>query len=508
MAKALENSQSNIRATLLRSLGLVAIAALAVGVFVFVLGRHIVQPAAPATTVPVQVDVGKPIAVAGRDFNGVNFCALWNDTQDDPGTRRAFDAMHQQLMRFPGGVPAEWYDWQQPLASGWTQLSPGRAWNLARSGGASLIFQTNAATDSGGVNKQSEQAYRFDNSGKHAADWVRFAKASGMNVRFWEIGNEPEIDAPSGAKATQDSIYSWYDAKFEEQAKAIKLADPSAKVMGPASANTWYWWQQGNLDRFLAAEGNRKGSGLVDAVSLHWYPGTEDAPWDKKRDRAQDWEAAMTYIKAEIARYDTRPLPVYLTEWNFGGGMKNDSAATLGNALGTADCLGMFHRTGLAGETFFTLQHIKNGWGVLATRKDARPVDEPSPTYFALAMASHLLPIAVDANCTADPAKDLSVYATTDAKGHVAVMLINKTSLARTVPITFSGFTPNRLAEIYTLAGENGRIGDTDIVYNGNRWNGTPSGLMPPINKKISQTYTMPPYSMSVIVFSGAPRGN
>ncbi len=402
-------------------------------------------------------------------FHGANFVALWNNVGDSPEATHAFAQMGLQLVRFPGGVPCEWYDWQHPLATGWTELTPLRAARFAEAGNAALIFQTNAATDSTGINKKTGETYAFNSSGDHAAAWAIWARQHHIPVAFWEIGNEPEMDAPKPFKSNQEAIYGWYNAKFAQQARAIKAADPQARVMGPAATNTYFWWAQHNLDKFMKAHGNRQGDGLADAVSLHWYPDGGGGSWDQKRGTAQGWQACMDYIRDVIRRYDTRSLPLYITEWNWGAGDHNDSNRKLSNALGCADCIGMFLRTGVSGQTHFCLQHIDHGWGVLATGGESRKANTPNPTYFALAMASHLGGQVLKLDNDADEKNEVSVYATRHDDA-LQIMVINKSPRWQTVAVNFQNYqTKGKTAQIYTLRGINDSVTDEEVIYNGVR---------------------------------------
>lgn len=452
-----------------------------------------------ARTVSVFVDDTRILHQARGAFDGVNMVALWNETNDDPGTVKAFDVMGQKVIRFPGGVPAEWYDWERPLDSGMTVLSPQRIWNMARSGGASLIFQTNAATFKTAMS--GGKPYHLDNSGAHAAAWVKAAKAAGMQVAYWEIGNEPEMDAPDKAKGSDDSVYRWYNAKFAEQARAIKAAVPSARVMGPASANEWYWWHQENLAKFLAAEGNRHGTGLVDAVSIHWYPYQSEQAWTIARgDPEREWPRAMDAIEGMIGAADTRNLPVYVTEWNFEGGSADMGGTKLANALGAADCLGEFRETGVAGEEYFCLQHLDHGWGVLASKNDKWPLNYPSPTYFALKMGAMMLPREYSVSCDADRADEMSAYASGDGAGHRIVMLINKTDVVKTANIRFAA-ARGGTAKVYTLTGANGRINDSEPLYNGRPWVSWDTPLAPPRRQSASAPVRLAPFSMDIVEY-------
>ncbi|MEI8243048.1 MAG: glycoside hydrolase family 44 protein [bacterium] len=496
----------------------------------------------PAVATPVRVDIDAGTVlhtVDERSFHGINFVALWNDTGDAPGAVQAFSRMGQGLVRFPGGCPCEWYDWKDPLASGFSTLTPDAAWRFAKAGGARMIFQTNIANDGGGTNKTTRAPYTFDSSGAHAAGWVNSAREAGIGVAFWEIGNEPEMDAPGPHKKSQEAVYAWYNAKFEEQARAIRKADPKARIMGPAACNTWFWWHEKNLEKFMKAHGNKAGSGLVDAVSLHWYPEGSAGTWAQKRGTAQEWVACMDYIRRTLRQYDTRDLPVYITEWNWGAGDKTDGARRLSNALGVADCLGMFLRTGVAGQTFFCLQKIDRGWGVLAMKQDCRPQNSASPTYYALALASQLGGAVLATTNSADEANVLSAYATRKKNGSLQVMLINKSNGVIPVQLAFRGYAPvGRTAAVYTLqgissvpkeadarpgeAGAAGKgcnasggltapagkdpINDTEVVVNGARSPELEAGaFLKPATLRIQTpvvAHAVPPCSLTVLVLS------
>ena len=462
---------------------------------------------AMATPVRIDIDAGTVLhTVDERNFHGINFVALWNDTGDSPGTVKAFSQMGMGLVRFPGGCPAEWYDWKEPLATGWTELTPERAWAFAKAGGAKMVFQTNAATDKTDKNKKTGDPYTLSSSAAHAADWVADARKKAISVAFWEIGNEPEMDAPGQHKKTQEAVYAWYNAKFAEQVAAIKKIDPAAKAMGPAACNTWFWWHEKNLEKFMKAHGNKEGSGLVDAVSLHWYLEGGSGSWEQKRGGAQGWEKCMDYIRGAIKQYDTRDLPLYITEWNWGAGDKCDGAKRMSNALGTADCIGMFLRTGVAGHQFFCLQKIGRGWGVLAMKQDCRPQNEAAPTYYALCLASKLGGKVLSVKNGADEANVLSAYATRHADGSLQVMLINKSASPVAVTLGFTGYTcQGKRVQTWTLAGAKNSAADTDVVFNGMA-SPAPSQQELPKPQVASAaaatvTHELKPCSMAVLVF-------
>jgi hypothetical protein len=359
-----------------------------------------------------------------------------------------------------------------------------------------MVFQTNAATNEQG----------FDASAGHQAGWVAAARQAGIDVAFWEIGNEPEMDAPKQLKSDQAAVYGWYNKVFGEQARAIKAIDPQARVLGPASTNTWYWWHEGNLAKFLAAHGNRRGSGLVDALSLHWYPEGGKGPWESKRGAAQDWDDAMKFIRGVIAEHDTRPLPLYVTEWNWGGGTDNTSARKLSNALGCADVVGAFLRSGVAGHTHFCLQKIDRNWGILAVAQDSRPQNQPSPTYFGLALAARLSGRILDVASDADPRNVLSAYAADAADGTLRVLLINKSADQVDAVVSLGGPGATRTRSdvlVETLQGAGGDVEDEEVVFNGVRSPNPSRDELPKprLEPAAARSYVLAPYSLMLLTF-------
>ena len=454
----------------------------------------------------VTIDTGKVIhKVSEKDFHGINIAALWNGSDPivDDVSLQVYKQLGMGVLRFPGGVPCQWYDWKEPLATGWSTLTPESIGKFAKAGGSRMMFQTNTANDSS-TDKDGKK-YSFNSSGAHAAEWVLAMKKAGVDVAFWEIGNEPEMDAPKEFKDRgQDAIYEWYNKKYEEQVKAIKKADPKARVLGPAATNTWFWWAQGNLAKFMKAHGNKTGTGLADVISLHWYPEGGNGRWEDKRGLAQrDWVPAMEFIKKTIAEHDTRDLPLFITEWNWGAGDKNASGSEFRNAMGVADVIGMFLRTGVAGHNFFVYKRIKTNWGVVAMKdEDNRPANECSPTYYALALAGLLGGDVLDTATTSDEANVMSVYATRNAARVTSIMLINKTAEPVELKFEFKGNVRPTAPEIryFSLVGESPSA--KDVTFNGVNAPEPWKGALPPpkiLKPADMASFKIAPYSVNVL---------
>ncbi|GGJ68873.1 hypothetical protein [Deinococcus aquiradiocola] len=102
------------------------------------------------------------------------------------------------------------------------------------------------------------------NRPEDAAQAARDARALGLNVEYWEIGNEPDL------YATNRGDPSWtperYCRTFRAQRAAILQVDPRARFAGPAVSNV-----TGAGGPFLEAFVKACGD-VVDLLTWHEYP--------------------------------------------------------------------------------------------------------------------------------------------------------------------------------------------------------------------------------------------
>ena len=223
----------------------------------------------PAADQTVTVDCSKVLFTNDTVYHGVNYCAFWDDAQGSPGSRAALRRAGVQIIRFPGGEPANYLDWNQKTT--YTTTSTDSLIAYARGVGARLMLGTNPT-----VNKVNDAGALNDSSAKHAADWLAHCMAGGDTVPFWEVGNEPESGNNWAQNDWDSTKLKWYYERFNAHSAAIKALNPKVKVMGPVAANTWYWWGVHDLAMFLKFCDKN-----CDAVSLHWYPVEQQYPgWD------------------------------------------------------------------------------------------------------------------------------------------------------------------------------------------------------------------------------------
>ncbi len=445
----------------------------------------------------VTIDVSRSTHSLGPDFFGIDSVGYYDAHQDSAGSALALTQTPIRLVRFPGGAPGDYYDWRYPYDRGWSTTSPLNLWNYARKLGrnAHVLFQTNVQ----GHTPAAHKGIPAVNSAASVAGWVRQNKAQGIAAAM-EVGNEEDKLMHS----VHDPVFASYIKTFDIQAAAMHKASPGVKVYGPASTNSYYWLHLDSLGMFLEATGNRYGSHQVDGVSLHYYTGHD---WNDALGAAQGWlgpNGLYAHIQQTISFYDTRALPVDISEWNLGNSdFHNAFTPTLGHALLTADMVGAFAQSGVASEQYFDI-HGSAGWGLFYGDKEPRPLDSPTPTYFAMALWQHMGRQMLGVSATDDPASVTSVYASRYLDGRVTLLAINKLKAPRTIQVTFKGYNPRgKIVRVYDLRPLKGNgVTSLDALYDGAK---TPNPTRrlpgPRIIGRVSGAsfaYTLPAYSATV----------
>ncbi len=106
-----------------------------------------------------------------------------------------------------------------------------------------------------------------------AADWVKFCNLKKLNIKFWTVGDEPDLYEKKVPNPAYNN-YTAYDYinDFRADFNAMKLQDPSIFVLGPELAFKYSRPQEDWLRPFLRYDGD-----IIDMVSLHRYGATDNS---------------------------------------------------------------------------------------------------------------------------------------------------------------------------------------------------------------------------------------
>jgi hypothetical protein len=291
--------------------------------------------------------------------------------------------------------------------------------------GAAPLFQVSF------VAMRDDSGALVPSTSERAAALVAYMNVTrGYGVRYFSIGNEPDIYEQQGRTIAGQSTVGYtperYCASFAEYVTAMKAVDPTIKFLGPELSWRYHDW----LPPFLKSCGS-----LVDVVTLHRYPfdSTEDTAEYVYKDAA-NFRANLRAIRQWMAEIGYADKPLGITEahvtWDSDPAKPQLSGAPGSTAasLWIADSLGVAMEEGLWTLAFWSLSE---SWTIGFI--DGRT---PKPEYYALLLVAQHFRSKI-ASVTEAPS-GMSIYAGRN-DGTTPVLLINKTADPQAVSVAIEG---------------------------------------------------------------------
>jgi hypothetical protein len=278
-------------------------------------------------------------------------------------------------------------------------------------------------------------------------------------VRYWSIGNEPNL--------YRDYTVERYNRDWRAMAQAMLTVDPKIILVGPdvsqypplsvtdpdsRKAHEW-------LRAFLQANGD-----LVSIVSIHRYPFPkgQNQPATtiaQLKGSAREWDAIIPDLRRVVQETTGRDLPVAVTEVNshwsnaVGGEASLDSYY---NAIWWADVLGRLIRQRVDIVAFFALVTYSDigGFGLLS-RYDVRP------TYYVYKLYQQL---GTELLATETTDADVTITAARRSDGTLTLLMVN--AAVQPKRVTLSGIKSPGQAELWRLDPDHKaeKIGSADLT--------------------------------------------
>lgn len=255
-----------------------------------------------------------------------------------------------------------------------------------------------------------------------AAELVRYTNIEqGYDVRYWSIGNEPNL--------FEDYTVDDLNREWRPIAEAMLAVDPTIMLIGP-DLSQWNGTEAVNpvdsngkdwLREFLRVNGD-----MIDIVAVHRYPfprstANPTTSVEDLRSNTEEWDHILPNLRAVTEEVTGRDDLLYaVTEVNshwsggIGGEASNDSFY---NAIWWADVLGKLIQDEPFIVNFFDLQSDNNrgGWGMIANY-------EVRPTYYVYQMYQQFGTQLVESQSGID---DVSINAALHPDGTLRVVVVN-----------------------------------------------------------------------------------
>jgi hypothetical protein len=356
----------------------------------------------------------------------------------------AAEAAHLTVMRYPGG--------------NWGDLNDMDEWNLDQYIALSRQF---------GAEPYVHVRLKNGSAAK-AASWVQYLNIDkGYGVKFWSIGNEPNL--------FDDYDTAMFNQQWREWAVAMKAIDPSIVLIGPEinqfipNGDEPY---ETELERWMVEFLDANGD-MVDIVSFHRYPfprGVNGGPpsIDELRATSAEFDISIPYLRALIREHTGRDLPVAITEANSSWAASSGGDTTLDshfNAIWWGDSLGRMIRQGAYMVNQFA---IIGDFGLMGNY-------EVKPIYNVYLMYKNFGVQRVAA--TPDDGM-VSVFAAKRDDGALTVMVVNLASEASQIPLTVAG-QDGAITEAYLFDKEHAAVQvDVPAWTSGTTLNLTPESML------------------------------
>jgi hypothetical protein len=299
-------------------------------------------------------------------------------------------------------------------------------------------------------NAEPSIAVRVDGgTPEKSAELVRYANIEkDYNIRYWTIGNEPNLDDGYDIER--------FSQEWRAHAEAMLAVDPDIILYGPEvsqfpstdPAPEWLAPMRDWVRGFLEVNGD-----LVDIVSVHRYPFPRSelskTVIDDLRFNAQETDVMIDMLREDIRETVGHDLPIAITEINShysntGGG--EASPDSFYNAIWWADVLGRMIKNKVDVISYFALYTPPAGgtFGMLGRY-------EPRPTYYTYLLYKQFGRSLVGSS-SADT--DVSIYAAKRDDGPLTLIVVNLGPDEVTKTLQIDGFTPEGDAEVWRFDAE------------------------------------------------------
>jgi hypothetical protein len=290
----------------------------------------------------------------------------------------------------------------------------------------------------------------WQNTPERAAELVRLANVErGYKVRYWAVGNEPDLYVKKRGAASYN--VADYVRDFKAFRAAMKAVDSTITVMGPEISQyddpTSYPvdaagvpWMQGFLE----------GVPDIELVTVHRYPfGDTPATARTLATEPPDWTRAAQSLREQIRAVAGRDIPFAFTEANSDWTGRTDPEAGTDshrNALWWTDVLGRLIQARAAMVAQFCMGAIPSQgigmFGPLAYDPGPLPIYQVYALYHLF--GTRLVHAASDD-------QSLPLFAARREDGTLTLVVVNHADERRVAPVTVEGFRGAGAAEVWSF---------------------------------------------------------
>jgi alpha-L-arabinofuranosidase len=304
-----------------------------------------------------------------------------------------------------------------------------------------------------------------------AAQLVKYVNVEkGYNVRYWSIGNEPDL-YDGIPNVDYDTVR--FNQEWRAIAEIMKAVDPTILLLGPELHGTFTSNFTTNpkdsagrdwMTEFLKANGD-----MVDIVTYHRYPfpvlmNGINATIDDLRQDSPEWTRTVRYLRQLIQETTGGDIPIAVTEAgsHYTGAVRGEATPdSFYNAIWWSDVLGRLinENVVMVNQWLLTTSSGQSdGLGLIA-------IGKVRPTYYVYQMYQHF---GTERVYTSSGVTDVSVYAAKRDDGKLTIIVINLSDVEKHMPLQIKGMTPSTVEVWLFDATHNAEnLGQLSLLANG-----------------------------------------
>ncbi len=466
--------------------------------------------------------------------------ALWRNYTYDPNSIawRGYSrmvpvtkALNVSIFRFPGGATINnvyfdhnnslnWYEhvpqeWTYPLTNSWSNVLRADAidyfMKFCKDVGAVPLMQ---------VNQQIRNI-------SQAAELVYYCNVEhNYNVRYWQIGNEPDIAVGDQSKRITDYMSNWRD-----YVPAMKAVDPTIEIMGPTPVSPNNVWVG-----YLLANDTKN----VSYASFHYYPTYVGAPNPEHEPSIENllqWSADGGASGLSSINWWADRMWNTLKDYNCSAGLAITEFSSVAGGAGNIGFGGKFGVSDVHAYAIYIADLVPRfgEWGVdIATQWELEAQDSASytlingidrypdsqgkyydlrPAYYTYLLFSKFWgDVSIKALSSDEP--NVGAHATLSSKdpNKLYVLIVNKEwwGGAKDVNVVLNGFTPSGApAKVYELTADAIDSNDTTTLNGVRLDRADPETTLASLPSKTASVngknvyYTLPKLGISVLEIDG-----
>ena len=284
----------------------------------------------------------------------------------------------------------------------------------------------------------------------YAAEWVRYVKEQGYDVKYWEIGNEHYGSWEAGYVVEDDTLSGTeYGRDACVFIDSMKAANPDIKIGIVVYPNADYRSMPDYTPEVLHEAGDK-----ADFLITHDYftsaPDPNNVTYSEILNAIPQIKWDYDTVQSMVKLYTSKEyMPIAMTEYNYNGGLKETEGVA---SLFFAHALGEYIKNNYGLVNIWNIQNSTGAedHGMFTLSENGVGDNIPHPSFFPYYLYDKMFgDVLTASSCNS---QDIFVYSSTFSNGYAGITVVNETSSPKSITLNVPGYTIDNTFYRYELS--------------------------------------------------------